>query len=220
MERIGSAAASSENAPMVTPRTPSWPSSGLSPAAAGLLAEVVQLIRRVHLCANLPTLDDKSLMDKAAAWSEVLRDVPPQHLGACYDRAVARHTGQYAPTAYEVRQGWLELGEDLAYRARMAPPLDVAGYLPGPAAVSLAESNTVEGVLAELARAWNEWPAAGRIVDVLTWGKALRTAYPEIPAPAMRLQLQKIRMSGEAPTLAAAVALLLAEAAPAPAQEG
>lgn len=159
----------------------------------------------------------------ARAWAHVLQAIPDAYLQTAYERAIAAHAASDRRTfpmgATDIAHAWLLIGEDRAYARRMQP--GTAPQLPGPAARPLTESNTLPGVLTELAQAWGEWSGGERgavgvtLSKVLEWAAALGKAYPDIPPPAMRLQLQKLRLGG-ATSLGAAVVTLLAEAAPAP----
>lgn len=159
----------------------------------------------------------------ARAWAHVLQAIPDGYLQAAYERAMAAHAADERRTfplgATDIAHAWLLIGEELAYAQRMQP--GTAPQLPGPAARPLTESNTLPGVLTELAQAWGEWSGGERgaagvtLSKVLEWAAALGPAYPDIPPAAMRLQLQKLRLAG-AVSLGAAVHTLLTEAASAP----
>lgn len=202
--------------------TPPPSSPALTTARLKIL---VGIVTQMWLCcapAQLP--DSAGVVTMARAWAHVLPTIPDEYVQAAYERAIAAHAAGDRRTfpmgATDIAHAWLLLGEELAY-ARSMQPASQAPQLPGPAAKPLTESNTLPGVLTELAHAWGEWvgPERGQVgvtlSKVLEWAGALGKAYPDIAPASMRMQLQKMRLQG-ATSLGAAVLTLLAEAAPAP----
>lgn len=191
---------------------------------ASRLKILIGLVTQMYLCcapAQLP--ETEGIVTMARAWTHVLTAIPDAYLQASYERAMAAHAASPRRTfpmgATDIAHAWTELGEELAYARQMQP--SGAPALPAAPRKPLTESNSLPGVLTELAHAWGEWSGGERgaygvtLTKVLEWANALGTAYPDVPPAAMRLQLQKLRLAG-AGSLGGAVHTLLTEAAPAP----
>jgi hypothetical protein len=201
------------------------PPPSLPALTTGRLKILVGIVTQMWLCcapAQLP--DSAGIVTMARAWAHVVPTIPDEYLQAAYERAIAAHAASPRRTfpmgVTDIAHAWLELGEELAY-ARSMQPASQTPQLPSPQAKPLTESNTLPGVLTELAQAWGEWSGGERgkvgvtLYKVLEWASLLGKAYPDIPPASMRLQLQKMRLAG-ATSLGAAVQMLLTKAAPAP----
>lgn len=187
------------------------PNSAPSPQdQATLLADMMELIKHIHLCSNLPALAGPALLDKATAWGQVLRPVPRQYLKAAYDRAALDHPGTYAPTAYEVLQGWLKVGEAHADRHVAAHAALKAAPLPLLSAPSGAPT-TLPALLAQLVANLGT-PAS--VSAVFLAYQALRRIDPQATVAEWAARLAAARAMDSAPTLESLVNALTKDELP------
>ena len=86
----------------------SQPQSGAPSSESELLRDqlITLFLMESNAAYRLPVLEDDELAVTISSWSRVLKAVPEQFLQRCYDAAVARHTGNYALSAYEVKAVW------------------------------------------------------------------------------------------------------------------
>jgi len=146
-------------------------------------------------------------MQKAIAWADVLKDVPAQHLRASYQRAIANHTGQYAPTAYEILQGWTEVGEELAELARRTQPA-TGRALPAP--MRYVGQYPPTNIPALLVATANALGVPVSMLEVQGATLALRKADPAATVAEWQTRIAAVRAADSAPTLASLVAALTA----------